>query len=177
MDNELRRALRFLSGQDIEARSTARVNKDFESISSDDFAWLEEPPFPDITDIDWRARYNAYMKSPRWRRKRAIAIYQANNRCSRCKWQSIDGAGLEVHHKTYEHLGNEPLEDLEVLCKPCHEIADREREAETRARQHQRLEEARFEGWADKVDPGGYEDRDRLYDRYEQWRERHEDDY
>jgi hypothetical protein len=37
---------------------------------------------------------------------------------------------LDVHHLTYEYLGDEPLEDLEALCRPCHRSADAEREYE-----------------------------------------------
>jgi hypothetical protein len=28
----------------------------------------------------------------------------------------------QVHHETYENTGNEPLEDLVGLCRPCHEF-------------------------------------------------------
>ena len=27
---------------------------------------------------------------------------------------------LQVHHKTYQHVYHEPLEDLIVLCEVCH---------------------------------------------------------
>jgi len=34
---------------------------------------------------------------------------------------------LQVHHLTYEHLYNERLGDLQVLCKSCHPLADEAR--------------------------------------------------
>ncbi len=98
----------------------------------------EIPMEPDEFKIDpklsWRQNYENYLQSEQWWRKRGITILKAGNRCQRCGWLSprYDGLGLEVHHKTYKHLGNEPWEDLEALCKPCHEIADQERAARNR---------------------------------------------
>lgn len=38
----------------------------------------------------------------------------------------VEMQGLEVHHRTYERLGNERPEDLVALCWCCHdEITDR----------------------------------------------------
>lgn len=31
-----------------------------------------------------------------------------------------------VHHLTYEHIGNEPLEDLQGLCRACHDFLSAE---------------------------------------------------
>lgn len=28
---------------------------------------------------------------------------------------------LQVHHKTYDHIANEPLKDLQILCAKCHQ--------------------------------------------------------
>lgn len=41
---------------------------------------------------------------------------RAKGKCERCREANLQ----EVHHKTYEHFGNEPLEDLEGLCLSCH---------------------------------------------------------
>jgi hypothetical protein len=49
------------------------------------------------------------------RRNRALRL--ASWRCSRCG----EKRHLEVHHKTYERLGREYDQDLEVLCETCHE--------------------------------------------------------
>lgn len=35
-----------------------------------------------------------------------------------------------MHHRHYLTLGREQLQDIEVLCPPCHKFADEEREQE-----------------------------------------------
>lgn len=39
------------------------------------------------------------------------------------------GGSLHLHHKTYERLENELIDDLELVCPDCHKIADAERAA------------------------------------------------
>jgi 5-methylcytosine-specific restriction endonuclease McrA len=63
----------------------------------------------------------AYMKTTKWKKKRKAKLDQVGRRCERCG--SVTGR-IDVHHKTYERLGNERLEDLIVLCVRCHEIED-----------------------------------------------------
>lgn len=41
---------------------------------------------------------------------------QYGRECCKCKKKK----NLHVHHKTYERLGKEHLNDLMVLCKDCH---------------------------------------------------------
>ena len=67
--------------------------------------------------------YRAYLRSPRWRLIRWLKLCMAGFKCQQC------GAirKLQVHHLTYEHLFNEHLGDLQVLCKSCHLLADEER--------------------------------------------------
>src|SRR5438874_456134 len=62
--------------------------------------------------------YREYLESPEWQSRRLLALQHAGHRCQVCN--SPDG--LEVHHRTYERIGNEELEDLTVLCHRCHEI-------------------------------------------------------
>lgn len=61
-----------------------------------------------------------YYKSENWRKKKIFALYRAKYRCEKC------GAtkSLDLHHKSYDHLYNEPPEDLEILCRKCHKKAD-----------------------------------------------------
>lgn len=68
--------------------------------------------------------YDEYMKSTQWRNISNAMKKHANYTCAHCKKSSII---LEVHHKTYDRFGRERMSDLEVLCKPCHDIADRKR--------------------------------------------------
>src|SRR5687767_10783881 len=76
--------------------------------------------------------YTLYLRSPAWQAKRKLVLARSGGRCERCgcvaKW-------LDVHHLSYTHLGDEPLEDLMALCRPCHKIADQERWQAMRARQ------------------------------------------
>ena len=60
--------------------------------------------------------YQAYLKTPEWKAIRLLVINERKGKCERCG----STEKLEVHHKTYKNLFNEPLEDLELLCKVCH---------------------------------------------------------
>ena len=60
--------------------------------------------------------YLSYIASPAWRTRRQRAIERAGNRCQVCG----EARRLQVHHVTYERLGNEKDGDLTVLCWYCH---------------------------------------------------------
>jgi 5-methylcytosine-specific restriction endonuclease McrA len=62
------------------------------------------------------ATYHEHLVSLDWQVIRANALQRAGYRCERCgsPW------GLQVHHLTYERLGNELPEDLVCLCRDCH---------------------------------------------------------
>ncbi len=71
-----------------------------------------------------KAEYAQYLKSKHWKAKRKEAIGFYGAKCSRCGSQPAPNHSsyyMRVHHKSYEHLGAEPMEDLEVLCLCCHE--------------------------------------------------------
>jgi hypothetical protein len=63
-----------------------------------------------------------YMASREWRLKRQQVIDRAGGVCERCLLASIEN----VHHLTYERLGDERLDDLQGLCRPCHEFVSAE---------------------------------------------------
>lgn len=63
--------------------------------------------------------YEAYLGTPEWRRTRDRALSRARWRCESPLCQV--GTGLEVHHRNYEHLGEERDEDLRVLCPSHHQ--------------------------------------------------------
>lgn len=78
--------------------------------------------------------YRAHLASPEWRVIRAAALERANHRCAFCGQTKQElhakGRHLEVHHSTYQNLGNEQPADLTVLCAGrggCHTAADRQR--------------------------------------------------
>lgn len=82
-----------------------------------DLAQEDQPESPAKT-VSGRVDYHAYLRSQAWRDKRAAAIRRAGGRCQMCYRQGP----LEVHHRTYERLGNERDEDLTVLCRSCHQL-------------------------------------------------------
>jgi hypothetical protein len=69
-------------------------------------------------ETDWWKRYDAYLKTTAWRLKRQAVLTRANNWCEGCAARPA----IEVHHKTYEHMGNELLFELVAVCRPCHRI-------------------------------------------------------
>jgi hypothetical protein len=61
--------------------------------------------------------YRSYIKSDAWRRKRIEVIRRAKGVCERCgRWPIVN-----VHHLTYQRLGNEMPGDLLGVCLVCHE--------------------------------------------------------
>lgn len=63
--------------------------------------------------------YKRYLRTPEWRETRAAALLRAEHCCA------LDAAHtdrLEVHHRSYDRLGEERACDLLVLCHDCHEL-------------------------------------------------------
>jgi hypothetical protein len=64
-------------------------------------------------------QYAEYLRSPHWRTIRAEALRRAEHRCQAPDCPGTSGR-LHVHHLTYERLGKELPDDLQVLCSDCH---------------------------------------------------------
>ena len=60
--------------------------------------------------------YDDYMKSVEWEEKRQLRLRMDGFRCFKCG----TAVNLQVHHITYERLGQEKMGDLVTLCKKCH---------------------------------------------------------
>jgi 5-methylcytosine-specific restriction endonuclease McrA len=63
--------------------------------------------------------YKKYLKSEKWQKLRKSVFSERGKKCEICsksKW-------LHLHHLTYERIFNELPEDLQVLCRTCHEKA------------------------------------------------------
>jgi hypothetical protein len=71
----------------------------------------------EITDMSHVA-YQDYLASEAWRARRRIMLKRSFHKCQVC------GASdqLQIHHRTYDRLGNERPEDLTVLCGSCHTL-------------------------------------------------------
>ena len=68
---------------------------------------------------EWRKRYRLYLRSNAWKQRRSGAIRRANGICAWCHQPSDR---LHVHHVEYIRAGAEQVEDIRVLCKPCHAV-------------------------------------------------------
>lgn len=66
--------------------------------------------------------YSVYLRSRRWAVRRWFVILR-DGRCRDC-----GARGTDVHHQTYERVGNEHLSDLVLLCGRCHRMKKMERE-------------------------------------------------
>lgn len=62
--------------------------------------------------------YQEYLKSETWQLKRLAKFKQVGKRCQFCN----SPYRLNVHHRTYERIGKEDLNDLTVLCGKCHSV-------------------------------------------------------
>lgn len=60
--------------------------------------------------------YVKYINSEKWQILRQEVIKEYDGKCFFC-WEK----GTDVHHKTYANFGNEPLSDLVLLCRKCHD--------------------------------------------------------
>lgn len=59
--------------------------------------------------------YEEYLTSEMWNFKRKDFLKLRKYKCAIC-----GGRATQVHHKTYEHICNEPAKDLLALCPACH---------------------------------------------------------
>lgn len=62
---------------------------------------------------------SAYYRTSHWQDLRAIVRARDHNQCQTC-WLTGKEATLDVHHRTYQRVGGEWLDDLVLLCQDCH---------------------------------------------------------
>ena len=68
--------------------------------------------------------YYRYMASREWALKKEAVKERSGGICERCK----TGPHQNTHHLTYEHLGDERLDELQGVCRACHEWLSGKRE-------------------------------------------------
>jgi 5-methylcytosine-specific restriction endonuclease McrA len=108
--------------------------------------WISRFKQVDDNQVEWQKVYRAYLQSDVWKEKRDQVLSRANGKCERCKAIIFDP---DVHHLKYDRIGgNERLDDLMVLCFPCHRDADDERDTETDAKRADSHYQARLNGFA-----------------------------
>lgn len=64
----------------------------------------------------WKRNYDRYISSVVWKNKSEKIKSKRGNKCQVCGGENE----LQVHHNTYDRLGNEDDNDLVLLCKSCH---------------------------------------------------------
>jgi hypothetical protein len=69
----------------------------------------------DITNE--REKYAAYLCSREWAEKREAVRERAHGKCERCFLAPIDAC----HHLNYERKYCERLDDLQAICRACHD--------------------------------------------------------
>jgi 5-methylcytosine-specific restriction endonuclease McrA len=67
-------------------------------------------------DREWHAKYDAHLLSDQWVKLRRKVIRRAHGICEGCG----ERAATQIHHLTYDMLGDEMLFQLVGLCKRCH---------------------------------------------------------
>lgn len=66
---------------------------------------------------EWRKLHKRYKSSVAWRKvKRSQKLEDHSGVCVCGTTENVN----TVHHRTYDRLGDELMEDLYVLCKKCH---------------------------------------------------------
>jgi phage terminase large subunit GpA-like protein len=71
-----------------------------------------------MSEVQQQINYYSYIKSPEWYKRRYGALMRAGRKCQVCGSQQ----SLQIHHNSYQHLGNEPASDLICLCEQCHRL-------------------------------------------------------
>jgi hypothetical protein len=94
---------------------------------------------------DFSDRYEQRISSAQWKLLKRNIIEQRGSRCEQC---GQEGGSLALHHLHYRTVGNERLEDVELLCAECHTRADEARAGKSRPKYVEREE-----GWI--VGPDG----------------------
>ena len=89
-----------------------------------------------------KKKYNKYINSKAWGRKRQEAFTYHGRECAFCgKTHS-----LHVHHKNYRSLFNEDMEDLMILCEQCHmEVHGRSKKKKKQKKQKKGGWKSRYE--------------------------------
>ena len=73
-------------------------------------------------------KYQRYLKSDKFKEIREIVFERDGNRCCACGRGVGDGAVLNCHHRSYDHLFHEEendYQDLRTLCQTCHRAIHR----------------------------------------------------
>lgn len=70
----------------------------------------------DVSGNCFWEKYRAYLRSDEWACKRDLAIRTWGNECQLCG----SSKNIQIHHRTYDRVFNEDVDDLMVVCAKCH---------------------------------------------------------
>ena len=70
--------------------------------------------WPHTIRSNWSEEYPRYLRSPEWKQKRKQVMDACGSRCA------CGAVAKEVHHKSYDSVGDEDLDHLEAVCSECH---------------------------------------------------------
>ena len=59
--------------------------------------------------------YKQYLVSPLWKNLETKALIKANYKCEKCGFKN----DLKCHHRNFDNLYRETLDDLIILCDKC----------------------------------------------------------
>ena len=96
---------------------------------------------------DWY--HEVYLKSDYWKSLRLKTIAARDFKCEICGSES----SLEIHHISYDHLGNELDSDLMCLCRNCHQIVHDLKEARLELYGNEHYEKMASKVVAEAIDP------------------------
>jgi hypothetical protein len=117
-------------------RCAERVGK--HSVNSARLPWWDEaiePRFRTMIDDYWKAqrqaaerrkeeadrrwwqRYYQHLASPQWQELRRRVFERSRGLCEGCG----QNKAVQVHHLSYDHMGDEFLFELAAVCLTCHE--------------------------------------------------------
>ena len=67
-----------------------------------------------------KSTYKRYLQTEHWKKLRFEVLKRSGGRCERCGYRPWKRGVLQVHHKTYDNVGHETVDDLICVCAKCH---------------------------------------------------------
>jgi hypothetical protein len=105
--------------RELSARERRRPRRQRPHVKRSTAPTRPEPGGPDPTEGFGTLTYEEYLESDEWQQLRGIALERAGRRCQVC---NASGVILDAHHRTYENLGCENIDDVIILCRDCRRL-------------------------------------------------------
>lgn len=112
--------------------------------------------------------YRKHLQSETWKMKRREVRRRSEGRCEQ-RWggKRCPNRATEVHHITYDHLGDERLSEMMDVCRSCHEaIEQAKRDARKMKAVVTFAEKKHGKDWLDAWDY------DEVENEFDEWAER-----